>query len=272
MTLRRESSATLLRSQADQLAPWVDGVQLTDNPYAWVQMSPSAGAALLSDSGVDVVPVLSCRDRNRSALRSELLGMAALGVKSIVLARGPRVPRDHALPAKTVFDLSGRELITLAKELPAYGNAANGFHIGTAANVFRPKQHWRAESLSARVSAGAGFAQTQLCFNASMLRDYMEGLRAIESLEDLPVLVSIAPLPSAETARWLKKNMAGSRIPAEVIARLEGASDPAREGVRICAGLMQEFSEIPGVAGVCVATTGDAKAIQESIEFSGLKG
>lgn len=265
LTLKRESTTADVRQQAEALGRYVDGIQVTDNPYGWVQMSALSASALLIDHGIDPVPVLTCRDRNRMALESDLLGLQALGVTSLMLIRGHRVPKDHVMPAASVFDMAGRELIALAASLNS------GFFIGTGARVFRPGPRWQADSLTTRSAAGAGFVQTQLCFNMDILRRYMKQFVAAEATRDLPVLVSLAPLPSATTARWLKKNMSDSRIPDALIKRLEEASDPEREGIAICAELMQEISEIPGVSGVNLMTTGDPKAIPSAIRASGMR-
>lgn len=269
LTVQRESTASDVRQQADRLAPWTDGVQVTDNPYAWVQMSSLAVAAILLEHGIDPVPIISCRDRNRLALRSDLLGMQALGVTSLMLMRGHRVPKNHSVPASTVFDLTGRELINLAASLRPRDE--EGFFIGTGARAFRPNRGWRAESLGARIAAGAGFVQTQLCFNMDILRHYMRRIVAAGLADECSVMVSLSPLPSAETARWVKENMGDSRIPPAVIDRLHDAADPAQEGIEICAELMREISEVPGVAGVCLLTTGDSEAIPEAIRLSGLR-
>jgi methylenetetrahydrofolate reductase (NADPH) len=265
LTLKRESTTADVRQQAEALGRYVDGIQVTDNPYGWVQMSALSASALLIDHGIDPVPVLTCRDRNRMALESDLLGLQALGVTSLMLIRGHRVPKDHVMPAASVFDMAGRELIALAASLNS------GFFIGTGARVFRPGPRWQADSLTTRSAAGAGFVQTQLCFNMDILRRYMKQFVAAEATRDLPVLVSLAPLPSATTARWLKKNMSDSRIPDALIKRLEEARDPEREGIAICAELMQEISEIPGVSGVNLMTTGDPKAIPSAIRASGMR-
>ena len=87
-------------------------IQVTDNPYAWVQMSALSAASILATMAWTPVPILSCRDRNRRALHSDLLGLQAIGVSSLMLMRGHRVPKNHSVPAGTVFDLTGRELIS----------------------------------------------------------------------------------------------------------------------------------------------------------------
>jgi len=265
LTLRRDSTASDVLHQAQALRPCVDGVQVTDNPYGWVQMSALSASAILIEHGVDPVPVLSCRDRNRDALAGELVGLHALGVSSLMLMRGHRVPKSHSMPAPSVFDLTGLELISLAADLNRH------FFIGTGARVFRPGPQWRADSLSTRSAAGAAWVQTQLCFNTDILRRYMERFVAAEATHNVPVMVTLSPLPSVATARWVKRNMSDSRIPDALLKRLEDANDPEQEGLAICAELMQEISEIPGVSGVNLMTTGDPGAIPETIRASGLR-
>jgi methylenetetrahydrofolate reductase (NADPH) len=273
LTLARDSTADDVRRQADVLGRYVDAIQVTDNPYAWVQMSAVSAAAILRGYGIDPVPILTCRDRNRIALESDLLGLRALGVSSVILTRGQRVPQKHAVQAGGVFDLSGRELIALAASFGGEESATRGpeFLVGTSARVFRPGPEWQAESLAVRAAAGARFLQTQLCFNVKVLQQYMQALVAAKLTWRYSVIVSLAVLPSAITAHWVKKNLAGSRIPKSVIRRLEQAPDPQREGICICAEKMQEIAAIPGISGINLMTTGDAAAITAAIEASGLR-
>jgi methylenetetrahydrofolate reductase (NADPH) len=265
LTVKRNSTADDVRRQADQLGRYVDGIQVTDNPYAWVQMSALSAAGILLQHGMDPVPILTCRDRNRFALQSDLMGLQALGVTSLMLMRGHRVPENHSVPASTVFDLTGRELIQMAASLD------ETFFIGTGARAFRPGPRWQAESLIARAAGGARFIQTQLCFNLDIIRRYVGRLVEAKLTRNYLVMISLSPLPSATTARWVKENMSDSRIPAVVFQRLEDAKDPEREGIMICAELMQELSEIPGVSGVNLMTTGNPDAIPAVIKASGLR-
>jgi methylenetetrahydrofolate reductase (NADPH) len=273
LSLKRETSAADVRHQARTLAPWVDAVQISDNPWAWTQMSALAASSLLLDAGLDPVPILTCRDRNRIALTSDLLGLRALGVRSVMLMRGHRVPQNHPLPAATVFHLSGRELIALASELneDETGAAGDRLFIGTGARAFRPNAGWRADSLKDRAAAGAEFLQTQLCFNLDLLRYYLSRLVDLKITWDYSVIVSLTPLPSVKTAQWIRDHLSDSKIPAAVMQRLEDAEDPRAEGIAICAELMREISTIPGISGIHLMTTGDADAIAESIATSGLR-
>jgi methylenetetrahydrofolate reductase (NADPH) len=265
LTIGKESTADDIRRQADCLAGLVDGIQVTDNPYAWVQMSALAASTILVEHGFDPVPIMTCRDRNRRALHSDLMGLKAVGVDNVVLIRGHRVPKDHSVPASTVFDLTGPELIALAASLEGE------LFIGTGARLFRPGPRWQAESLFRRAEAGARFLQTQFCFNMEILTRYMKRFTAAGLDRHYAIMVSLSPLPSATTARWVKKHLSDSRIPAEVMQRLEDAADPVQEGIEICAELMQQISEVPGVSGVNLMTTGDPSALRETISLSGLR-
>jgi methylenetetrahydrofolate reductase (NADPH) len=273
LALKRETTPDDIRTQARSLAPWVDGIQISDNPWAWTQMSSVAAASLLLDEGVDPLPILTCRDRNRIALTSDLLGLRALGARSIILMRGHRVPRNHPLPAATVFDLSGRELIALASELneDETGKAGDRLFLGTGARAFRPNAGWRADSLKDRAAAGAEFLQTQLCFNLDLLQDYLSCLVDLQVTWDYSVIVSLTPLPSLETAQWIREHYSDAKIPAAVMQQLEDAQDQRKEGIEICAGLMREMAALPGIAGINLMTTGDTDALIEAIRLSGVR-
>lgn len=273
LTLQSSSGADDVARQAQLLGPWVDGLQVTDNPWAWVQMSALAAATLVQREGLDPIAILTCRDRNRIALHSDLLGLRALGVQNVLLMRGHKIPANHSVSAKAVFDVSGRELVAMAAELGQAEEVSpkQEFFIGVGARAFRPSVGWEAESLEQRSRAGAQFLQTQLCFNLDILRQYMKCLVETRMTWKYSVMVSLTPLPSATTATWLKKNLSDSRIPKAVITRLEQASDPEREGIEICAELMQEISEIPGVSGVNLMTTGNPELLCEAVKASGLR-
>ena len=236
-------------------------------------MSPVSAASLVLQKGIDPIPVLTCRDRNRIALQSELLGLRAMGVTSVLLTQGNRIQDDHQLEATNVFDTTSRELVAMAAALnddPSLGPNEN-LLIGTGAKVFRPGTEWPAESLIARSDAGAGFLQSQFCFNTDIIRDYMDALVRLKLTWKYAVIISLTVLPSAKTAIWLKKRMRQAKIPVRLVERLENAGDSELEGIKICAELIQEISEIPGVSGINLMTTGNPESIPAAIKASGLR-
>ena len=126
------------------------------------------------------------------------------------------------------------------------------------------------ESLLDRADAGAQFMQTQIVMNVDILRAWMQRLVEAKITWRYSVIVTVAPLPSAETARWVKTNMIDSKVPLPLIERLEQAADPEAEGVAICAEVMQQIAEVPGVSGINVMSTGDIELSAAAIRASGL--
>ena len=103
------------------------------------------------------------------------------------------------------------------------------------------------------------------------LRRYMTHLVEAQLTWRCAIIVSVATLPSAVSARWLRKNLRGSLVPMKVVRRLEQARDPELEGVTICAELLQELSEIPGVSGANLLTPGDPETVAAAIRAAGLR-
>jgi methylenetetrahydrofolate reductase (NADPH) len=273
LSLRREFTASDVHRQVDALGEMVDGIQVTDNPWSWVQMSATAAASLVLQKGIDPIPLLTCRDRNRIALQSDLIGLRAMGVSSVLLTRGQPVQADHQLKTTGVFDTTDEELVAMANSLngePSLGPDKD-FFIGTSARIFRAGTRWRAESLKARADAGACFLQTQLCFNTDIIRTYIDALVRLKLTWKYVVMISLSVLPSAKTAIWMKKNMRDIKIPIQFIERLQDAANAELEGIKICAELMQEISEIPGVSGINLMTTGNPESIPAAIKASGLR-
>lgn len=273
LSLRREFGAAEVHRQVDTLGEIVDGILVTDNPWSWVQMSAVSAASMVLQRGIDPIPLLTCRDRNRIALQSDLIGLRAMGVSSVLLTRGQPVSNDHQIKATTVFDTTDLELVAMANALnddPSLGPGEE-FFIGTGARLFRAGTKWQAESLKARAEAGACFMQTQLCFNTDILRSFIDALVRTKLTWKYAVIVSLAVLPSAKTAIWLKKNLRETKIPIQIVERLQAAADPELEGINICAELMREISEIPGVSGVNLMTMGNPESIPAAIRASGLR-
>ena len=266
------SNATTVIEQARLLRPVVDGIVVPDSPDARVQISAIAASSLLIQHDVDPIPLMSCRDRNRIALQSDLLGAAAIGVSSLILMRGDNVPDNDDAPFKPVFELGARKLIASAQAVQSEQLAADvsGFYIGSVATVFRPKPTWTPDSLFVKREAGVQFIQTQPCFDMDVLKRYMARLVAAKFTWRASVVVGVAPLPSADTARWLRDNLRGSLMPDSTIKRLDQARDSEQEGVDICAELLQELAEIPGVSGASIMSPGDPETIPAAIRAAGL--
>ncbi len=273
LSLDETTSVDDALGQADRLSESVDAIQVAESPDSHARIAPLALSSLLLRRGIDPVPRMSCRDRNRIALQSDLLGFRALGVSSLILVNGSAVTESSDTTAKPVFDVRCPDLIAMAQAIneEEWPDAEHEFIIGTGATVFAPEPGWKAASLQARATAGARFLQTQPCFNPFLLRQYMQGLVEARLTWKFSVVVTLAPLPSADAARRLAESGRSVLIPDALVERLENAADPRQEGIDICAALMKEFAALPGVSGINLLTLGSPDAVAAAIEASGLK-
>jgi methylenetetrahydrofolate reductase (NADPH) len=272
LALDRTTDTAGIRGQARLLAPLVDAIQVPDAHDGRLQMSGLAAAAILLNEGVDPLVHLTGRDRNRIALENDLLGLAALGVTSVLLTRGEELPAGYKPLTRNVLELSGEDLVTTAVQLGEDESiaAAPGFCIGTAATVFAPKAGWAPKSLLTRVDAGVAFVQTQVCFNMKALKRYMNHLVESRLTWRCAVIVSLAVLPDAAAARLLHRGLHGTVMPQKVVQRIAQAADPEQEGIRLAVEKIQRLREIPGVSGVNLMTPGPPELIVETIKAAGL--
>ncbi|HEY6452115.1 MAG TPA: methylenetetrahydrofolate reductase [Steroidobacteraceae bacterium] len=268
-----------LFERAEPLRGKVDAVNVTDGAGARAHLDVLTAAVLLVRSGLDPVLQLTCRDRNRIALQSLLLGAAAQGVPNVLALRGDDPSAGDQPEAKGVFDLDATALLRTAStmrdrhELPN-GRALRGrfdFFLGAADMPLDPDAAWQPTSLLRKLDAGAQFVQTQFCMDAAILRRYMARLGEHGIPQRAYLLIGLAPLASARSARWIRDRLFGSIIPEPLIARLESAADPKAEGRRICVELMQQYADIPGVAGVHLMAPLNESAVPAAIaEFRAL--
>jgi len=143
------------------------------------------------------------------------------------------------------------------------------FFVGAADMPLDPPADWKPEGLQAKIDNGAQFAQTQFCFEPEVARRYIGRVREEGITEKIGVLLGIGPILSAKSARWMNDNLYGVSIPEATIKRLEQASDAKKEGRKLCAELIQQYREIPGLAGVHImAPAQKPDAIAEAIALA----
>jgi methylenetetrahydrofolate reductase (NADPH) len=232
-------------------------------------MDALAAAAILVRDGIEPILQITCRDKNRIALQSELIGTAALGLRNLLMLRGDDPAAGDQPDAKPVFDLSSTELIAAAARLRDHGELLSGrkvegaapFFIGAADAPIDPPDDWTPKGLMAKVEAGARFAQTQFCMDPDIVRRYVARLAEHGLRGKISLLIGVAPLASARSARWILENLRGSIIPAWIVERLEAASEPREEGSAICVELLRQLSEIDGVAGAHVMAPLNEQAV-----------
>jgi len=267
-----------LAARALPLKGHVAAVNVTDGAGARAHLSSLVAAHLLLQNGIEPILQMACRDRNRLALESDLLGALALGVRNLLVLTGDDPKAGNQPEAKPVFDLDSRALLALARRLGAERklppdtpvDGATELFLGATDLPIDPPPGWAPTALAEKAACGARFVQTQFCFDMDVVRPYAARLAQHRLGERVKHLIGVAPHNTARSARWMRDKLYGTIIPDAVIARLDGAADARREGIRICAELLHELATIPGVAGAHVMAPQNPSAIPEAIAAAGL--
>jgi methylenetetrahydrofolate reductase (NADPH) len=251
-------------------------VNVTDGAGAKVHLSSLAAAHFLVQNGIEPIFQMTCRDRNRLALQGDILGAVSLGIHNILALAGDDPKAGDQPDAKAVYDLDSKGLLAMAHAMRSQNKLPSGTKIdgdlhlvlGAADVPIDPPPGWEPKSLRAKAEAGADFVQTQFCMDMGVVRRY--AARLLEAGVKLPILIGVAPIPSARSARWMREKLFGTLIPDLIIERLEKARDPKSEGRKICVEILRQLSEIPGVAGAHVMAPMNFVEIPLAIEESGV--
>lgn len=273
ITLPASLDPQALLDKALPLKGLADAVNVTDAASARAAMDPLAAAALMLGAGVEPIMQLTCRDRNRIALQGAVIGAAALGARAFLCLTGDKPTTGDQPDAAGVFDINSTELMTTIREIGA-GKLPSGREVGGATPLYPacadmpldPAPDWQPGALRAKIAAGACFAQTQFCMDGAVLRRYVARLHECGIPRDFPLLVGIAPLASARSARWIAGNLFGSIIPETIVERMETAIDPRAEGQAIALELIRDYAQLEGIAGVHVMAPLNEKAVPGLIE------
>src|SRR5437588_10148823 len=186
-----------LLAKALPLKGLADAVNVTDGAGARAHLGAMAAATILHQSGIEPVLQLTCRDRNRIALQSDLLGAAALGIRNLLVLRGDDPSAGDQPEAKPVFDYDARMLIETAVAIRDRGELPHGrkvtgkagFFIGAADLPLDPPAGWKPKSLADKIGAGAQFAQTQFCMDIGIARRYMARLAESGLTKKIAILI-----------------------------------------------------------------------------------
>lgn len=275
------SNIEVIKKKAEMLRDNVDAFNITDNQTAIVRMSSIAAAALVVNMGCEPVMQMVCRDRNRIAMQSDLIGAAALGIKNVLCLSGDHQSFGNQPYSKNVFDIDSIQLIGAVKRMRDekkildVDEAMDGelkMLIGAAENPFAEPLDFRPYRLKKKADAGADFVQTQCVFDVKIFSEWMNAVRGLGVHEKCYILAGVTPLKSAPMARYMAAKVPGIIIPEEIIKRMEAApkEKAAEEGIRICCELIQQLSEIKGVAGIHLMAIEWEHRVCEIVERAGL--
>jgi len=272
----RGGNAAAIKEKAQHLKGMVDAVNITDNQTAVVRMASWAASVLLMKEGLEPNYQMVCRDRNRIAMQSDILGAHALGIRNMLCLSG-----DHQLfgdhpKSKKVFDIDSIQLISMAKKMRDEGKFLNGeelteapkMFVGAAANPFGEPYEYRVHRLAKKIAAGADFIQTQCIYNMERFREWIKQANDMGLTDKIYILAGVTPMKALGMARYMQKNVPGMDVPDWVIKRLQGVEKKkqASEGIAICCEQIEEFKEMKGVAGIHLMAIEWEERVPEIVE------
>lgn len=274
----RGADADEVRESANVLKGYADAVNVTDCQTAIVRMSSISACSLVIGEGVEPVAQMTCRDRNRIGIQSDLLGAYALGVRNLLCLTGDHPKFGDHPTARGVFDFDSIQLVQLVRQMRDEGRLFSGdemehppsFFIGAAENPFADPLGFRAIRLEKKANAGADFIQTQIIYNLERFEVWMEDVRRRGLEKRLHILAGITPPKSAGMVKYMRSKVPGLDVPDDIVSRMQDASDPQAEGKKIAVELIRAVRKIEGVAGIHLMAIGWESAVPDIIKEAGL--
>ncbi|MBI5651522.1 MAG: methylenetetrahydrofolate reductase [Chloroflexi bacterium] len=275
----KNAEASVIHKKAKPLRDVSDAANITDNQTAIVRMSSIAAATMAIQDGFEPVIQVTCRDRNRISIQSDLLGAYALGVRNVLCLTGDHMRWGNHPEARKVYDLDSINLIGMVRAMDA-GKFQNGeeikpaprFFVGGVENPFAPPYEFRPFRLKKKMEAGAQFIQTQMIFNVERFKEFMKVVVDLGLHEKMYILAGVGPLKSPGMARYMRDSVAGMEVSAKWVERMEKTPKEKwkDEGMNVCVEIINEMREIPGIAGVHIMSIEWEEAVPTIVERAGL--
>ncbi|MFA6321511.1 MAG: methylenetetrahydrofolate reductase [Candidatus Omnitrophota bacterium] len=257
---------------AELVRPRVDAINVTDLQSSVMRVGSLAICSILKARGIEPIFQMTCRDRNRLALQSDLLSASVLGVENILLLTGDYPTLGDHPEAKPVFDLGSVQLIRAAKTLEdgkdMKGNLLKGapkFCIGAVVNPGADPLEPEIIKMEKKIEAGAQFFQTQAVYDIELFKRFLDN---IKDMKKVPVIAGIVLLKSAGMARFMNKNVAGVFVPDNLIAEIDAAQDKSAKSIEIASRLIKELK--PLCQGIHIMPIGWDKKVPMVLDAAGL--
>jgi 5,10-methylenetetrahydrofolate reductase len=246
----------------------INAINVTDNQRAIMRLGSLGASAILLHHNIEPIYQLTCRDRNRIALQSDLLSAAALKIKNVLFLTGDHVSAGDHSEAKAVFDLDSIQLIHIASGLnqgfSSVGKALHGktsFLIGAAVNPGASPLKPELITFEKKIDAGAKFFQTQAIYNIDEFKQFLD----FASKFNVYILAGILVLKSAKMARFLNENVSGVNVPEKLIKQIEDEKEPIKKGIEIAAHQIRSLKHI--CHGVHIMTVGQEEIISDILDM-----
>jgi len=257
--------AELIRGRAD-------AINVTDLQSSVMRLGSLAVCILLKQKGFEPIYQITCRDRNRLALQSDILSAAALGIENLLILTGDYPTLGDHPEAKPVFDLDSVQLLQVVKKLQEgwdmKGNKLEGtppkFCVGAVVNPGADPLEPQILKMEKKIEAGAEFFQTQALYDIKVFENFLSKIRHLKTT----ILAGIVLLKSAGMAKYMNKNVAGVFVPDNLIKEMQDSKDKVAKSVEISARLIKELR--PMCQGIHIMPIGWGKVVPRVLDASGL--
>ncbi|HBU05276.1 MAG TPA: 5,10-methylenetetrahydrofolate reductase, partial [Nitrospiraceae bacterium] len=253
----------------------VDAVNVTDNQSAVMRICSMAVSRTAMEHGLEPIFQMTCRDRNRIGLQSDLLGASTLGIKNVLCMTGDHVSAGDHKGAKPVYDVESVQLLKIVdglnngkdmsgNELKGSTDFFQGAVVTPEANPIEPQLI----KFEKKIRAGAKFFQTQAIYDIEKFKDFMKHARKFP----VKILAGFVVLKSAGMANFLNNNVPGIRVPQVLIDELKAAGKEKAldTGMNITARHIKQLKEEKICDGVHIMAIGMEDKVPEIMERAGL--
>jgi len=270
------ADAENVRVKAREISGKVDAANVTDCQTSIVRMSSIAAAVIAQSEGVETIMQMTCRDRNRIAIQSDILGAYALGLKNILCLSGDHQSFGNDPQSKNVYDIDSIQLTQAVASMANEGKFINGkscktpaeFFVGATVNPFADPEDIQILRLQKKINAGARFIQTQAVYDVDRFEAFMEKVRRKGLHEKAYIQAGILVNKSLRSIE-MTAQVPGMAIPEELIARMRDAEDKQAEGLKIALELIAKLKTIPGISGIHIMAVGWESIVPELVGQAG---
>jgi len=273
------ADAKKIIDKAEMLRGSAHAYNITDNQTAVVRLSSFAGCVILLQMHMEPIMQMACRDRNRIALQSDVLGASALGIRNILCITGDHPSVGNHPAAKGVYDIDSTQLLQIIRDMRDVGVFQSGdallaerpvVYLGAAANPYADPFEFQIVRLHKKIEAGAEFIQTQSVYNIEKFAQWMDDVRSQGLNKKVHIIAGVTPLKSVKMAERMKFHVPGTDVPDKICQRMRDAKDPGKEGYSIALQAIRELRTIPGVHGVHITALFWEEIIPALVKDAGL--
>jgi methylenetetrahydrofolate reductase (NADPH) len=276
----RGTDPKAITKKAKMIKDHVDAINITDNQTSVTRLCSLASCIHIKLMGLEPVIQMVTRDRNRTAIQSDILGAASFDIFNILCLSGDHQAFGDNPKGQNVFDLDSMQLIQTVRHMRDEGKFLGGdeinrpprMFVGAAANPFADPFEIRVPRLAKKIAAGVEFIQTQCIYNVEKFELWMKLARERGLHEKVFILAGVTPFKSAGMAKYMKNRVPGMDVPEDVVKRMSGVPKEKQpeEGLKICIETIQRLKEVEGVKGFHVMAIEWEEKVPEIVEKSGL--